>query len=140
PDAGGQIDVVAARTEESMGSVPLGGPVDVDRAVAGAKDAFPAWAATPVADRVATLRRIADGLDQRAEELAVLMAREVGTPILTSRRVQVGLATDVFRSMADVLDGYPLETWVGHSMLVRQPAGVVGAITPWNYPLYQLAA
>jgi acyl-CoA reductase-like NAD-dependent aldehyde dehydrogenase len=140
PEADGLIDVVDARTEETMGSVPLGASPEVEQAVSAARGAFPAWAATSVPDRVAALVAIADGLEQRREELAVLMAREVGTPIVTSRRVQVGLAADVFRSMAELLAGYPMENQVGNSLVVHQPAGVVVAITPWNYPLYQLAA
>ena len=84
--------------------------------------------------------RIADGLAAREEQLADLMSREVGTPIATSRRVQVGLSVDVFRSIADILEEFPLEERIGTSLLIRQPAGVVAAITPWNYPLYQLAA
>jgi acyl-CoA reductase-like NAD-dependent aldehyde dehydrogenase len=140
PEADGLIDVVDARTEETMGSVPLGASPEVEQAVSAARGAFPAWAATSVPDRVAALVAIADGLEQRREELAVLMAREVGTPIVTSRRVQVGLAVDVFRSMAELLAGYPMENQVGNSLVVHQPAGVVVAITPWNYPLYQLAA
>jgi aldehyde dehydrogenase (NAD+) len=138
--SGADIAVADSRTEETMGTVPRGGPAEVEQAVAAARAAFPAWSATSVAERVDTLRAIADGLDARGDQLAELMAREVGTPIATSRRVQVGLAVDVFRSIADVLADFPLEERLGSSLLIRQPAGVVAAITPWNYPLYQLAA
>src|SRR5580692_3063441 len=123
-----------------MGRVPRGSGADVERAVAAARGAFPAWSRTPSADRAAALRGLADGLEARTEQLAEAMSREVGTPIATSRRVQVGLAVDVFRSMADIACGFPLESRIGTSLLIRQPAGVVAAITPWNYPLYQLAA
>ena len=140
PSADGAIDVIDSRTEAVMGRVPRGGTTDAERAVAAARSAFPAWSRTPVADRAAGLRALADGLDARGEQLAEMMSREVGTPIAISRRVQVGLAVDVFRSMADIVAEFPLESRVGNSLLVRQPAGVVAAITPWNYPLYQLAA
>jgi acyl-CoA reductase-like NAD-dependent aldehyde dehydrogenase len=120
--------------------VPRGGGADVERAVAAARAAFPAWSRTPIADRAAALRALADGLEARGEQLAEMMSREVGTPIASSRRVQVGLSVDVFRSMADIAADFPLETRIGTSLLIRQPAGVVAAITPWNYPLYQLAA
>ncbi len=140
PAADGDIDVIDSRTEDVMGRVPQGGGADVERAVAAARAAFPAWSRTPVADRAAALRALADGLEARVEHLAEMMSREVGTPIAISRRVQVGLAVDVFRSMADVAAEFPLETRIGTSLLIRQQAGVVAAITPWNYPLYQLAA
>ena len=140
PAGDGEIDVIDSRTEDVMGRVPRGGGADVERAVAAARAAFPAWSRTPIADRAAALRALADGLEARGEQLAELMSREVGTPIAISRRVQVGLAVDVFRSMADIAGDFPLESRIGTSLLIRQPAGVVAAITPWNYPLYQLAA
>jgi acyl-CoA reductase-like NAD-dependent aldehyde dehydrogenase len=140
PKSSGDIAVVDSRTEQVMGSVPRGGTDDIDAAVAAARGAFAAWSGTPMAQRVAAIRSIADGLEARTDELAEVMAREVGTPLAISRRVQVGLAVNVFRSIADVAAAYPLEEQVGTSLVVRQAAGVVGAITPWNYPLYQLAA
>jgi acyl-CoA reductase-like NAD-dependent aldehyde dehydrogenase len=140
PDTDGDIEVIDSRTEEVMGSVPRGGGPEVERAVAAARAAFPAWSGASVPERVAVLRAIADGLEARGEQLAETMSREVGTPIATSRRVQVGLSVDVFRSMADIALDFPVETRVGSSLIIRQPAGVVAAITPWNYPLYQLAA
>ena len=138
--SGTSLSVVDCRTEEVMGTVPRGEGPEVDAAVAAARSAFPLWSGTPVADRVAALNAIADGLAARTEPLAELMSREVGTPIAISRRVQVGLAVDVYRSMATLIADLPLETRVGNSILVKQAAGVVAAITPWNYPLYQLAA
>ena len=140
PEHSDEITVVDSSTEEPMGSVPRGGAADVEQAVAAARSAFPAWSATSTAERVAALTAIADGLEARTDELAELMSREVGTPISTSRRVQVGLAVDVFRSIAEVLADFPLEERLASSLVIRQPAGVVAAITPWNYPLYQLAA
>ena len=140
PTSGDEMSVVDCRTEQVMGTVPRGGPAEVDAAVAAARRAFPVWSSTSVAERVAALTAIADGLAARTDDLAELMSREVGTPIAISKRVQVGLAVDVFRSMAQLLPGFPLESRVATSILVRQAAGVVAAITPWNYPLYQLAA
>jgi acyl-CoA reductase-like NAD-dependent aldehyde dehydrogenase len=140
PETHGSIDVIDSRTGDVMGSVPRGGGAEVERAVASARAAFPAWSQTSVPERAAALRAIADGLEARGEQLAETMSREVGTPIGASRRVQVGLSLDVFRSVADILADFPMETRIGNSLLIRQPAGVVAAITPWNYPLYQLAA
>jgi aldehyde dehydrogenase (NAD+) len=140
PSSGAEMSVVDSRTEEVMGTVPRGGAAEVTAAVAAARRAFPIWSSTPIAERVAALAAIADGLAARTDELAELMSREVGTPIAISQRVQVGLAVDVFRSIVDLLPDFPLESRIGTSILLRQAAGVVAAITPWNYPLYQLAA
>ncbi len=140
PSSGAEMSVVDSRTEEVMGTVPRGGAAEVTAAVAAARRAFPIWSSTPIAERVTALAAIADGLAARTDELAELMSREVGTPIAISQRVQVGLAVDVFRSIVDLLPDFPLESRIGTSILLRQAAGVVAAITPWNYPLYQLAA
>ena len=134
------IEVHEAATEEVMATVPSGDASDVEAAVAAARAAFPAWSGTPVEERARLLRLLADGLDARSEELARVMAREVGTPIATADRVQVGLGVAVFRSMADAVERLPAEERIGSSLVLRVAAGVVGAITPWNYPLYQLAA
>jgi aldehyde dehydrogenase (NAD+) len=140
PQGTGVIEVVDAATEEVFGRVPAGSAGDVDAAARSAADAFTAWSQAPVRERSAALRAIADGLEARTDELAVLMSREVGTPLTISERVQVGLALSVFRSMADLIEQFPLEERLESSIVLRVPAGVVGAITPWNYPLYQLAA
>ena len=140
PGSGAEISVIDCRTEEVMGSVPRGAGAEVELAVAAARGAFPAWSVSPREQRVEALRAIADGLRARTDDLADMISREVGTPIVTSKRVQVGLAADVFASIADLLADFPLEERIGTSLLVRQAAGVVAAITPWNYPLYQLAA
>jgi aldehyde dehydrogenase (NAD+) len=140
PETQGDIDVTDSRTGDVMGSVPRGGGPEVEQAVAAARAGFADWSQSSVPERAAALRAIADGLAAREDQLAETMSREVGTPIGTSRRVQVGLAVDVFRSMADLVLDFPMETRIGSSLLIRQPAGVVAAITPWNYPLYQLAA
>ncbi|MGY1815324.1 aldehyde dehydrogenase family protein [Blastococcus sp. SYSU D00820] len=140
PSGRGTVDVLDAVTEEVMGRVPAGDDADVDAAVRAAHAAFPSWSATPVAERAALVRAIADELDREREPLARLMAREVGTPIATSYKTQVDLAVAVFRSMADLVEQFPLTEQLGSARVVRVPAGVVGAITPWNYPLYQLAA
>ncbi|WP_207835417.1 aldehyde dehydrogenase family protein [Williamsia soli] len=141
PSAGdATIDVLEAATGELMARVPAGTESDVDDAVAAARAAFGEWSQSAVADRITVLRRIADGLLERETELAEMMAREVGTPIARSRTVQVGLGVTIFRSMADILETTPLEERRGNSLILKVGVGVVGAITPWNYPLYQLAA
>lgn len=134
------IDVIESATEKVIGSAPGGTPEDVDSAVYAARRAFTGWAGTPAQHRAAYLRTVADGIERRGPELAELITREVGTPIGFARMAQVGLAALAFRTAAEVGESYPYEQHRAPSLLIREPFGVVGAITPWNYPLYQVAA
>jgi aldehyde dehydrogenase (NAD+) len=134
------ISVVNSSTEEVMGTVPDGTAEDVDRAVAAACRAWPGWAATPVEERVKYCSRIADGLAARMDEIATLVSQEVGMVKPLSLLVQAGLPYNTFNTMAQVVDGFAFEETIGNSRVVREPVGVVGAITPWNYPLHQIAA
>ncbi len=140
PSGDGTIEVVEAATEETIGVVPAGEADDVAAAVTAARAAFPAWSTSPIESRITLLRALADGLDTRGGQLATLMSREVGTPLVTSERVQVGLGVSVIRSIADAAERLPAQERIGSSIVLRLAAGVVGAITPWNYPLYQLTA
>jgi acyl-CoA reductase-like NAD-dependent aldehyde dehydrogenase len=134
------IAVVDSTTEEVIGSVPEGTVEDIDRAVAAAREAFPGWSATPVAERAALLTAVSAALGERMESLADLITHEVGMPLVLSQLVQVGLPMAAFGSMAEVTADFTWEQTVGNSLVVREPIGVVGAITPWNYPLHQIAA
>jgi aldehyde dehydrogenase (NAD+) len=140
PAGGDRLDVVNPTTEEVLAAVPAGTAADVDRAVAAARSAAGAWADTPPAARAAVLGRLADVLEARADEAARLVATEVGSPLPFARTVQVGLPVAVLRSYAALLADYPFEERIGNSLVVREPVGVVGAITPWNYPLHQAVA
>jgi aldehyde dehydrogenase (NAD+) len=134
------IEVIDATSEEVIGRVPLGTKEDVDRAVKAAKSAFPAWSQLSAAERVKYLEAITAGLKARGEELAQLIAHELGMPLGMSQRVQVGLPTLTFQSMPKLMSEVKLEETIGNSLIVREPVGVVGCITPWNYPLHQIAA
>ncbi|HEX8102733.1 MAG TPA: aldehyde dehydrogenase family protein, partial [Solirubrobacteraceae bacterium] len=134
------IDVIDSTTEQVMGTVPMGTAADVDRAVAAARAAFDGWASTPVADRVALCQRAGEMLAMRGEEIAALESREVGMPIALSRFIQAGLPTMDFASIPQAAQETAWEEEVGNSLVVREPVGVVAAITPWNYPLHQLSA
>ena len=134
------IDVVNAATEEVVGQVPAGTADDVDRAVSAARGAFPAWAETSPEERSKYLQRITEGIQARIMELGSLIAQEVGTPINLATAVQVGLPIMVFGTMPQVVSTFRFEEEIGNSLVVREPIGVVGAITPWNYPLHQVAA
>jgi aldehyde dehydrogenase (NAD+) len=136
----GVIDVIDSTTEAVIGSVPEGTTEDIDAAVAAARQAFPGWASTPVEERTALLTRVGEALGARMDSLADLITHEVGMPFVLSQLVQVGLPMATFGSMAPIAAGFTWEQTVGTSLVVREPVGVVGAITPWNYPLHQIAA
>lgn len=132
--------MVNPATEAVIAAVPDAGPADVNRAVAAARRAAPAWAATPVEERAAHLQALADALVGRAGEIGDLVAREVGTPVAMATLIQAGVPAMVMGSHPDLLRGFGFSTQVGSSTVVRQPVGVVAAITPWNYPLHQAVA
>jgi acyl-CoA reductase-like NAD-dependent aldehyde dehydrogenase len=134
------IEVVNAATEEVMGRIPQGTPADVDRAVAAARGAFEAWARTDLVERAELIRAIAAGLAARRDEIAATISQELGMPIVQSTGIQAGLPTMTFASVPDLLEDVAWREEVGNSVVVREPVGVVGAITPWNYPLHQIAA
>ena len=133
------IDVHSAGTGEVMGKVPAGTEKDVDAAVAAARAAFEGWSATPPAKRAEYLQKIADGLKARAAELGSTIAQEVGMPIKLAGRIQAGLPIANFANYSKILSDFTFESRTGNSLVVREPVGVVGAITPWNYPLHQIA-
>ena len=136
----GTIDVMNASTEEVMGHVPDGTAADVDRAVAAAKAAFDSWSRTDVAERSKFIQGLADALGARNQELAEVMCGEVGMPMFLSQLVQAGLPAAVAGSYPAILDDFVWEEQVGTSLVIKEPIGVVGAITPWNYPLHQIVA
>ena len=128
-----------AGTGEVMGNVPAGTADDATAAVSAARAAFDGWKDTPVEQRAAFLEKISAGLKARADELARTIAQEVGMPIKMASRIQAGLPIANFANYARLLKDFVFEAKVGNSIVVRDPVGVVLAITPWNYPLHQIA-
>jgi aldehyde dehydrogenase (NAD+) len=140
PESSATIDVINSTTEEVMGRIPAGTPEDVDRAVAAAREAFDSWSRTSREERAGYLEAIAGGLSARAEEIAATIAQELGMPVKLSQQIQAGLPTMSFASMPALIEEVAWEQQVGNSLIVREPVGVLGAITPWNYPLHQISA
>jgi acyl-CoA reductase-like NAD-dependent aldehyde dehydrogenase len=134
------IEVGNAATEEVLATVPEGGPADVDRAVAAARDAFEEWSRAPVDERAKAVERLGEALGARVPEIGALVAQEVGMPISMSTVIQGALPAMVMGSYGPILRDAPLEERIGSSVVVREAAGVVAAITPWNYPLHQAVA
>ncbi len=135
----GTIDVIDASTEEVIGTVPEGSADDADKAVRAARAAFNSWAATSVEDRGKYLQRIQEGLQARSDEIANVISRENGMPLGLSKIVQAGLPSMNFGAFSGILAGYDFTEKIGTSEVVKEPVGVVAAITPWNYPLHQVA-
>jgi acyl-CoA reductase-like NAD-dependent aldehyde dehydrogenase len=131
--------VAESVTEDVIATIPDGTASDVDAAVAAAKAAFPAWSALPKEQRAEYLMKIHAGLEARTDELADTFAREVGMPRMLSKLIQAGLPKANFAIAAGLLGSYEFETQIGNSLVVREAMGVVGCITPWNYPLHQIA-
>ncbi len=140
PAGAGTIEVINSATEEVMGRIPEGTPADVDAAVAAARDAFDSWSTTPLQVRSELLGAVGAQLAERSGEIAALVAQELGMPLALSTAIQAGLPTMTFSSMPGLIEEVAWEERIGNSLVVREPIGVVGAITPWNYPLHQIAA
>ena len=129
--------VLNPATEESLAELEPAGAEETDAAVARAKAAYPAWRAVAPADRARLLRRLATLVDEHAEELARIESRNVGKPI-SGARGEVGMVAQVFYFYAGAVDKFYGETIPvggGVDMTFREPLGVVGLITPWNFPL-----
>jgi aldehyde dehydrogenase (NAD+) len=134
----GTLEVIDSTTEEVMATIPEGTAEDVDKAVTAAAAAFPGWAATSHEERAKVLVRIGEALAARTDEIAAIISHEVGMPMSLSGMIQVGLPAGAFADAASAAEAFAWEEEIGNSLVVREPVGVVGAITPWNYPLYQI--
>ncbi|MEC9000142.1 MAG: aldehyde dehydrogenase family protein [Actinomycetota bacterium] len=141
PSAGdGSIEVHDPSTGAVIGSVPEGTPADVDAAVAAAQAAFDGWAATPLEDRLALIEGLAAGLGERMEELGTLMSQEMGMPLPMAKMIQVGMPAATTGGVPGTARDFAFEETISRTLVTREPMGVVGCITPWNYPLHQIMA
>ena len=125
-------------TEEVMATVPAGTAKEAENAVQAARAAFDSWAALPVETRAAYLDKVTAGIKARSDELATAIAREVGMPLKMAKAIQVGGPAWHWGNFAKVARSFEWEKKVGNSLVVREPIGVVGCITPWNFPLSQI--
>ena len=136
----GTIDVFDSTNGEVFGRIPNGNAADVDAAAKAAHAAFPEWSAKSPEERAKFCTRIAEGLGGRMDEIATIVTREAGMPKWLSLMVQAGLPINSFNTAAAVAESYEYEKTLGTSLVRKEPVGVVGCITPWNYPLHQIAA
>ncbi|TQJ87022.1 aldehyde dehydrogenase family protein [Streptomyces sp. SLBN-31] len=134
------IEVVNPVDEQVIGHVPAGTAADVDAAVRAARAALPAWSATAPAERAARLTALRDVLLARKDEIAETVTAELGAPLQFSQNVHAAVPIAVAGSYAELVATYAFEEKAGNSTVYLEPVGVVGAITPWNYPLHQVVA
>ena len=138
--SGEAIEVVNPATEEIIDRVPAGAAADVQEAVRAARKAFGSWSVTAPADRAKLLTAAAELLVRRADDVARIIAADMGSPLGFALKVQTLMPARVLASYAGLAESHPRESRVGNSLVVKEPVGVVAAITPWNYPLHQIIA
>lgn len=134
-----ELDVIDPSTERPFASIAIGCALDAERAIAAARAAFPAYSQTSKAERLTLLRRILDGLKLRQGEIGAVISREMGAPLKMSCEQQAWLGIAHFAQTIRALEQFELEYMQDSTRIVHEPAGVVAMITPWNWPLNQIA-
>ena len=132
------LDVIDPSNEEAFAQISMGSAADVDRAVAAAKAAFPAFSQTPPADRLKLLRRILEVYQSRYDEIAQTLSREMGAPLKFAHQAQAAMGTGHLSKLIDVFEHFEFEEMRGTTLIAKEPIGVVGMITPWNWPINQI--
>jgi aldehyde dehydrogenase (NAD+) len=132
------LDVINPATEDVVGRISLGSAADVDKAVAAAKAAFESYSRTTKEERVALLERVLGVYATHVEELAQTVSQEMGAPMWLANLAQVPSGMAHLATMIEVLKGYEFSETRGNTRIVKEPAGVCGLITPWNWPLNQI--
>lgn len=133
-----RLPVIDPASEEAFCAITLGNAVDTDRAVRAAQAAFPAYAALPQAERYGLLVRILAAYEARLDDLARAISREMGAPLAFAREAQAGIGLAHLRQMLATLETYEWSHMRGGTRVMREPIGVIGMITPWNWPMNQI--
>ena len=139
PSTDATLEVINPATEEPIDAIALGGPQDVDKAVAAAKAAFETYSQTSREERVALMERIIAAYSARMGDVAAVISQEMGAPMGLAKVAQAPAGLGHFMTTLEVLKTYEFEEDIGTSHIVREPAGVCGFITPWNWPINQIA-
>jgi aldehyde dehydrogenase (NAD+) len=134
PSSSDTIDVISSATEEIIGRVPRGSADDVDRAVKAARAGFEQWSQTSAEEK------LSGAMKTRLPQVAEAITHEVGTAIGFAQKVQAEFPITNIALNAKFIRDYKLEEELGNSLIIKEPIGVVGCITPWNYPLHQIVA
>src|ERR1700723_3783724 len=138
PAAASDFSVTNPATEETIATISLGGIADVNKAVAAAKRAFPSFSETRVEDRVALLRKIIEVYQSRIEEMAETISWEMGAPMSLTRAAQAPVGLAHLNEVVRILSYFKFEEMHGTTMMRKEPIGVCGFITPWNWPMNQI--
>ncbi len=138
PSGTATLDVIDPSTEESIGTIALGTEADVDKAVAAARAAFPAFAATSREERLALMRRLLEVYKTRYADIADTLSREMGAPKKLAHTAQAAMGSSHLAKMIETLETFEFEQLRGTTLIAKEPIGVVGMITPWNWPLNQI--
>jgi len=133
-----RMDLINPATEETIGTLCLGTESDVDTAVAAARRAFPEFAATPMAERIALLQRIADGYKARFDDIGAAISQQMGAPRKFATRFQAGAGLSHFKQILKILETFDFERKLNATRIIREPIGVCGMIVPWNWPMNQI--
>ncbi len=139
PSTSDTLDVINPATEQSIGQIAMGGQADVDRAVAAAKKAFETYSLTTKEERIALLESIIAKYTERMGDVAAAISEEMGAPLGLANAAQAPSGLGHFMTMLEVLKNYEFEEDIGTSHVIKEPVGVCGLITPWNWPLNQIA-
>ena len=139
PQGSETIEVINPATEEAIGTISLGNHADVDAAVAAAQEAFHTFSQTSVEERLELLNKITEIIGARSGDLATAITSEMGAPNGLAKAAQAGTGLFHFATTAGILANFKFEEEVGKSLIVKEPVGVVGMITPWNWPINQIA-
>jgi len=138
PSGSRTLEVIDPSTEEAIATIALGNEADVDKAVAAARAAFPAFAATSKQERLALMRRLLEVYKSRYADVAETLSREMGAPIELATKAQAGMGTAHLAKMIETLENFEFEEVRGTTLIAKEPIGVVGMITPWNWPMNQI--
>jgi|TARA_B110000438_G_scaffold175050_1_gene167330 aldehyde dehydrogenase (NAD+) len=133
------MDVLNPATEEVIGKIAMGSAADVDKAVIAAKDAFDSFSQTTVEERLALLGKIIEVYQSRYDEIAETISMEMGAPLSLSKAAQAATGLGHFAQAIEILQGFEWEETKGKTLIRKEPIGVVGMITPWNWPINQIS-
>ena len=133
------LDVINPATEKAFATISLGNADDVDSAAKAAKSAFDSWSNSSIEERKEIISSIVGGLKSRSDEMATAISSEMGAPMGLSKTAQVGSGLGHFMNVLSILENFEFEEIRGTTKIVKEPAGVCGFITPWNWPLNQIA-
>jgi aldehyde dehydrogenase (NAD+) len=134
------LQVINPATEEPIATISLGTAADVNNAVAAAKKAFSSYSRTPVKDRLTLLRRIIETYRSKIDEMSEVISQEMGAPISLSRTAQAPVGLAHFLEIVKVLERFKFEELIGSTLMQKEPIGVCGLITPWNWPMNQIVS